>query len=152
EDWVHVARELTEGRGLDVVCEMSGHPDAVRGGMQALRNAGRLSLLGLSSQDLTLNLSELVVFKGLTVQGIIGRRVDEPWHQMTALLRSGRLDIAQAITHVMPIASLPEAMETLARGQAGKIVLVPWGEKAPAPSGRTGEAHVRVPEPAATRA
>lgn len=152
EDWLAVAREITEGRGLDVVCEMSGHPDAVRGGMQALRNAGRLSLLGLSSQDLTLNLSELVIFKGLTVQGIIGRRMFETWHQMTALLRSGRLDISKAITHVLPISDLPGAMDTLGRGQAGKIVLVPWGEKTQAQGARSAQARVRVPEPAASRA
>jgi threonine 3-dehydrogenase len=128
EDWVAAARELTQGRGLDVVCEMSGQPNVIVESLRALRNAGRLSLLGLSSHDLTLDFSELVIFKGITIQGIVGRHMFETWHQMTSLLESGRLDISKAITHVMPLASLEEAMATLAAAEAGKIVLVPWGE------------------------
>ena len=131
EDWVAVAREMTGGTGLDVVCEMSGAPEAIKGSLRALRNAGRLSLLGLSASETTLNLNELVVFKGITVQGIIGRRMYETWHQMTKLLDSGRLDISRAITHVMPLDDLTDAFETLGAGQAGKIVLVPWGEPWP---------------------
>jgi threonine 3-dehydrogenase len=127
-DWEEAATDLTHGRGLDVVAEMSGHPDAVVSGMRALRNGGRISLLGLPSQDIKLDLSGLVIFKGLTVQGIIGRRMFETWHRMTALLDSGRLDISRAITHVMALSDLQEAMNILESGQAGKIVLVPWGE------------------------
>ncbi len=130
-DWEAVAREVTSGRGLDVVCEMSGHPEAVRGGLRALRNGGRLSLLGLSSEEIALDLSGLVIFKGLTVQGILGRRMYRTWDQMTSLWNSGRLDISRTITHVMPIQELEEAMGILAGGQAGKIVLLPWGEARP---------------------
>ena len=134
EDWVEAARAATGGRGLDVVCEMSGHSDAIRGGLQALRNGGRLSLLGLSSEEVTLDLSGMVIFKGLTVQGILGRRMFQTWDQMTSLLNSGRLDITSAITHVMPIDELEDAMGILAGGQAGKIVLLPWGESVGEPA------------------
>jgi threonine 3-dehydrogenase len=129
ENWEDVAREITHGKGLDVVCEMSGDPEAVRGAMRTLRNAGRLSLLGLSAKDITLDLSNLVIFKGLTVQGIIGRRMYKTWDQMTSLIESGRLDISRAVTHVMPLDDLEDAMSILEGGQAGKVVLVPWGEK-----------------------
>jgi threonine 3-dehydrogenase len=139
ENWEEVAREMTCGKGLDVVCEMSGDPEAVRGSMRALRNAGRLSLLGLSAKDITFDLSNLVVFKGLTLQGIIGRRMYKTWAQMTSLIESGRLDISKAITHVMPIDDLEGAMRILEGGQAGKVVLVPWGEK----DGRVRPAHDR---------
>ena len=47
EDWEETANEMSRGRGFDVVCEMSGHPDAIVGGMRVLRNGGRLSLLGI---------------------------------------------------------------------------------------------------------
>ena len=127
-----LARELTRGHGLDVVCEMSGQPSVIQQGLDALRNAGRMSLLGICAQDTTLDLDKLVIFKGITVQGIIGRRMFETWHQMTSLIASGRLDISRVITHVMPLADLPQAMELLANGQAAKIAMVPWGEKLPA--------------------
>lgn len=128
EEWESAARRATGGRGLDLVCEMSGQAEAVRGALRSLRNGGRLALLGLSSEEVTLDLSGLVIFKGITVQGILGRRLYRTWDQMTSLLASGRLDISKAITHRMPIDRLEEAMEILAGGQAGKIVLLPWGE------------------------
>jgi threonine 3-dehydrogenase len=142
EDWEVAAREATGGRGLDLVCEMSGQAEAVRGALKSLRNGGRLALLGLSSEEVSLDLSGLVIFKGITVQGILGRRLYRTWDQMTSLLGSGRLDISRAITHRMPIDRLEEAMEILASGQAGKIVLVPWGETESAP--RTGRAEEAV--------
>jgi threonine 3-dehydrogenase len=132
ESFVERAREATEGRGVDVLLEMSGHPQAIRDGLEALRNAGRVSLLGLPSAPFELDVTRLVIFKGVTVQGINGRLMFQTWRQMNELLTSGRLDIRPAITHVLPIADYAQAMEQLKRGSAGKIVLLPWGESAPA--------------------
>jgi threonine 3-dehydrogenase len=53
----------------------------------------------------------------------------ETWYQMDNLLGSGRLDIRPAITHVMPMAEFDRAIELLRSGQAGKVVLVPWGRE-----------------------
>src|SRR5262249_9237987 len=119
ETWAAAAHELTTRDALAVVCEMSGPPSVIVESLHALRNAGRLSLLGLSSQDLTFDFSKLLIFKGITIQGILGRRMFETWHQMTSLLESGRLDISKTITHVMPLADLEDAMKTLAAQQAG---------------------------------
>ena len=35
-----------------------------------------------------------------------------------------------AITHVMPMEQFADAIALLREGRAGKVVLVPWGEKA----------------------
>ena len=75
-------------------------------------------------------MTNLVIFKGLTVQGINGRLMFQTWRQMNELLTSGRLDIRPALTHVMGIDDFATAMERLKGGDAGKIVLVPWGETA----------------------
>src|SRR5207244_9890233 len=94
----------TEGVGADVVLEMSGHPRAVRQAFQMLRRGGRISLLGIPSKPLELDLANDVIFKGATVQGINGRRVFETWYQMQALLKSGRLDLAPLITDRIALA------------------------------------------------
>lgn len=130
EDFVARIHQLTGGQGLDGVLEMSGNPQAVRNGLAALRNGGRMSLLGLPKESFELDWNRLVIFKGITMQGIIGRRVYETWHQMDNLLGSGRLDIRPAITHVMPMQEFDDAIALLRSGQAGKVVLVPWGESA----------------------
>ncbi len=130
EDFVVRARELTEGRGLDGVLEMSGNPKAIRDGLAALRNGGRLSLLGLPREDFGLDWNNLLVFKGITLQGIAGRRLWETWVQMDTMLRTGRLDIRPGITHVLPMEKVVEGIEKLRSGNAGKIVLIPFGQAA----------------------
>lgn len=130
EDFVARTRDVTEGRGVDVVLEMSGSPKAIRGGLEALRNAGRMSLLGLPSDSFAIDVTRLIIFKGVTVQGINGRLMFQTWRQMNELLTSGRLDIRPAITHIMALEDYDAAMKQLKGGEAGKIVLVPWGEKA----------------------
>ena len=130
ENLVTRVMDLTGGRGLDGVLEMSGSPAAVRDGLAALRNGGRLSLLGLPREPFDLDWNRLVIFKGITIHGIIGRLMYDTWYQMDNLLGSGRLDIRPAITHVMPMEKFESAIELLQSGQAGKVVLVPWGQDA----------------------
>ena len=130
ESFVDRVQELTHGRGLDGVLEMSGKPEAMRDGLHALRNGGRLSLLGLPSEPFELDWNRLLIFKGITLHGIVGRRMYETWDQLDQLLRSGRLDLRPSITHVMEMERVDEAIGLLREGKAGKVVLVPWGEKA----------------------
>lgn len=130
ESFVDRIRELTDGRGLDGVLEMSGKPAAMRDGLAALRMGGRMSLLGLPSEPFELDWNKLLIFKGITLNGIIGRRMYDTWYQLDQMLRSGNLDLRPAITHVMPMEDAGKAVGLLEEGKAGKIVLVPWGEKA----------------------
>ena len=93
-----IVAEKTGGLGVDVVLEMAGHPDAIRIAFDIIRRGGRMSLLGLTSKPIPLNFSEDIIFKGITIQGINGRRMYQTWYQMTALLKSGRLDLHPVIT------------------------------------------------------
>ncbi len=118
--------KLTGGVGVDVVLEMSGHQDGIRIGFKALRTGGRVSLLGLPSREVTLNLADDVIFKGATVQGINGRKMFETWYQMEALLKGGKLDLDPVISHHIPLRDFDRAMELLKTGEASKIILTPF--------------------------
>ena len=117
----------TDGLGADVVLEMSGNPQAVRQAFQMLRRGGRISLLGIPSKPLELDLASDVIFKGATVQGINGRRVFETWYKMQALLKSGALDLAPLITDRMPMSDFARGVELLLSGNASKVLLYPDG-------------------------
>jgi threonine 3-dehydrogenase len=104
---------------------MSGHPDGVRQAFKMLRRGGRISLLGIPSQPVTLELAEDVIFKGATVHGINGRRMWQTWYQAQALLRSGKVDLAPLITHTLPLVEIEKGMQLLADGEAAKIILYP---------------------------
>jgi len=89
-----------------------------------------MSMLGLPTDSFELDWNRLVIFKGITLHGIIGRRMYDTWYQLDQLLGSGRLDLRPAITHVMPMEQVDDAIALLREGRAGKVVLVPWGQKA----------------------
>lgn len=114
--------ERTEGQGVDVVLEMSGAPSAIRQAMRICRRGGRVSLMGIPAQPVELEMAEEMIFKGLTVQCIVGRRLYETWDTMRALLASGRLDIAPAITHQLPFEEFEHGMELMRDGLCGKVV------------------------------
>ena len=121
--------DATGGVGADAVLEMAGHPDAIRLAFDVVRRGGRISLLGLTSKPISLNFSEDIIFKGITIQGINGRRMYETWYQMTALLKSGKLDLHPAITDRLPMRDFDKGMERLKTGEASKILLYPNGVK-----------------------
>lgn len=115
--------EETNGDGADVLLEMSGSGAAINQGLRMLRNGGRAALLGLPADDVSLNLAESIIFKGLTVLGINGRKMFETWYQTQALVVAGRIDLAPIITHVVPMERYQECFELLKEGKAAKIVM-----------------------------
>jgi len=119
----------TGGLGVDVVAEMAGHPDAIRTAFDIVRRGGRISLLGLTSKPVSLNFSEDIIFKGITIQGINGRRMYQTWYQMQALLKAGKLDLHPVITDRLSMKDFSKGMERLRTGEASKILLYPDGIK-----------------------
>jgi threonine 3-dehydrogenase len=122
-DLVEEIKRRTRGDGVDVLLEMSGSGAAIDLGLQLVRNGGRAALLGIPADTVNLNLAERIIFKGLTVLGINGRRMFETWYQTEALLTSGRIDLRPIITHVLPFREFDRAFELMSKGEAAKIVL-----------------------------
>jgi threonine 3-dehydrogenase len=121
---VNVADELAKihPEGVDCVLEMSGHPSQLSLGVQAVRPGGRISLLGVYSEvTQSVSMNDLI-FKGIDLHCIVGRRLWETWDQMTELLSSGKLDLEPVVTHVMHYTQFQDAMELMKAGKAGKVV------------------------------
>jgi threonine 3-dehydrogenase len=114
----------TGGDGVDVVLEMSGAQAAIRQGLAALTHGGRMSLLGLPTAPVQLDLNNEIIFKGVRIHGITGRRMFETWYRTKALLAQG-LDLSPIVTHRFPLAQYAEAFALVAAGHAGKVVLLP---------------------------
>jgi len=121
---VHRILEETEGEGVDVVLEMSGNPQAIAQGLQALRFGGHVSLLGIPTRPVEVDLADGVIFKGATVQGISGRRIFETWYQTRGFLDSG-MDLSPIITNQLPLEEFATAFDLVRSGNSGKVVLLP---------------------------
>ncbi|HEY8170394.1 MAG TPA: L-threonine 3-dehydrogenase [Candidatus Limnocylindria bacterium] len=118
-------RDATDGDGIDVVLEMSGAAPALELALDVVTRGGSVSLLGIFNGAVPIELSELVIMKGLRLHGIYGRRMYDTWERTQALLRSGALDVTPIITHRLDLAEWPRAFELLASRHAGKVVLAP---------------------------
>ncbi|HLJ67307.1 MAG TPA: L-threonine 3-dehydrogenase [Chloroflexota bacterium] len=112
----------TRGLGVDVVLEMSGATSAIRQAMRTCRRGGRVSLMGIPVQPVELDMAEDMIFKGLTIHCIVGRRLYETWDTMRALLASGRLDVTPAITHRLQFSDYAHGMDLMRDGLCGKVV------------------------------
>jgi len=120
-DLADVQRELGMTEGFDVGLEMSGNPEALRSMIANMAHGGRIALLGIPSEQISLDLNP-VIFNMLTVKGIYGREMYETWYQMTVMIQSG-LDIRPVITHRFGHRDFEEAFAVARSGQSGKVIL-----------------------------
>jgi threonine 3-dehydrogenase len=122
-DVVERVQELTGGDGADVVCEMSGVPEVFHQAFACARHGGRVQLLGIPQSPVAIDFASEIIFKGLTVYGVIGRRMYHTWYQMRQFLRSGRFDPRPVMTHQFPLDQIDDAIAVIREGSAGKVIL-----------------------------
>jgi threonine 3-dehydrogenase len=117
-----VVKRHTDGLGVDVVLEMSGVPSAVHQALALVRVGGHVQMLGIPSKPIEVDFATEVIFKGITVYGVVGRRMYQTWHQMTRFLRSCNFDPTPVITHRFPLDEADEAIRAIKSGEAGKVI------------------------------
>lgn len=122
EEAATAVRKWTDGLGVDVVLEMSGIPSAIHQAFALVRVGGRVQMLGIPAKPMEVDFAAEVIFKGITVYGVVGRRMYDTWHQMTRFLRSGSFDPTPVITHRFPLEAAEEAIRAIKSGEAGKVV------------------------------
>lgn len=123
DEVVDRVREATHGNGVDLVCEMSGHPAGHAQAFQAARLGGRVNLLGTPSRSTEVDFAHEIIFKGLTLYGVTGRKMYSTWNTMGRLIRGGQLDPRPVITHRFPLEQIAAAIGVIKDGTAGKVIL-----------------------------
>ncbi|MFP5331426.1 MAG: L-threonine 3-dehydrogenase [Acidimicrobiia bacterium] len=116
-----VMAEFGMTEGFDVGLEMSGAEPAFNQMLAAMNHGGRVAVLGIPPSTVELDLNA-VIFKGLTLRGIYGRRIFETWYKMSAMLETG-LDVSAVVTHTFDVDQFDTAFDMAASGEAGKVLL-----------------------------
>lgn len=116
-----VMAELGMNEGFDVALEMSGSSAALHPLLDVMAHGGKIAMLGIQPEGTAIDW-DTVIFKGLTIQGIYGRKMYESWYKLTAMLQSG-LDVRPVITHRFPYQEFEEAFAVMRSGNAGKVIL-----------------------------
>jgi threonine 3-dehydrogenase len=116
--------DLTGGEGVDAALEMSGDPTALHQAFRSVKNGGRVSLFGIPKGSICFDLPNEIIFKGIRVYGVTGRRLFKTWYRLTGLFQAG-LNIKPVITHSFPMAEFAKGFELIRSGLCGKVVLFP---------------------------
>ncbi len=115
--------EETDGLGIDVIGEFSGNKTAIEQAFKYVKLGGKMSMLGIPSKTIELDLANDIVFKGITMYGVVGRIMYDTWHQVGGLIK--RLDLDKIVTHTFKLNEIEKAMEVMKSGNSGKIALIP---------------------------
>ena len=113
------------GADADVVCECSGVPAVMVDALRMVRRGGRLVVVALFEEQVTIDVNQLVV-KELDVKGSFGYG-SGAWSgfgEALALLDSGVVDTRSMISHRFALEDVAEAFRVqAARGRAVKVML-----------------------------
>jgi len=120
EDLQTVMKQQGLTEGFDVGLEMSGNGAALNQMISVMRNGGKIALLGISNRPVPMDMNTIIC-KGLTLQGIYGRKMDN-WHQMSYMVQGG-LDLSPVITHQFHYTEFEQGFAAMNSGNSGKVIL-----------------------------
>src|SRR5581483_11030948 len=128
-----VVRDLTHGRGADVVIECAGVPQVIPEALELLRVGGLLVEAGNFSDlgDVAINPHRHLCSKGVRILGVGG---EEPAAYGPSLRQMARYmrhyPLREFVTHRYALAQVPAAVERSIAPDSLKVVIDPWGAAA----------------------
>ncbi|MCC6859920.1 MAG: alcohol dehydrogenase catalytic domain-containing protein [Bryobacterales bacterium] len=122
DDPVEAIRELTGGRGADLVFEAAGTEASVLQALAVLRPQGKAVFYGVHGRNLHQFPIDSVVLRDLVVYGALTDRVG--WDDVIGWAASGRLDLNSIITHRFPLDRAAAAYETIRDRRQGAVKAV----------------------------
>lgn len=112
--------------GFDIGMEMSGNAVAFNDLLHHMYHGGKVALLGLLPEGTGCDWDQ-IIFKGLELHGIYGRRMYETWYKMTQMVLSG-FPLGRVLTHHIPIDDFERGFQLMRAGECGKVVCDWTGE------------------------
>jgi threonine 3-dehydrogenase len=127
QDPFEAIMDFTDGEGVDFVLDMSGAQTAINTGLKVLKRGGRFTAFGIPTKPVTVDWTNQIVFKGIKISAIMGRRIWETWYKAVGLLNTGKLDPTPVVTHRFPLEEYQTAFDILQskEKEVGRILLLP---------------------------
>ena len=125
EDQIARVKELTEGRGSDIVIEAVGQPKTWEAAVEMTRKAGTCVLFGGAPAGTKFSIdTRRFHYEELTIKGVFHHT---PLYVEKALrlLECGAINTDAIITHQMPMKNVVEALRLMETGEANKVAVIP---------------------------
>jgi threonine 3-dehydrogenase len=96
------------------------HMDAFNDMLDCMYHGGKIALLGILPNGAGIDWDK-VIFKGLVMHGIYGRRMYETWYKMTQMVLTG-FPLQKVLTHQINIDDFQKGFDLMEAGLCGKVV------------------------------
>jgi Zn-dependent alcohol dehydrogenase len=118
-------RAVTDG-GVDYAFEVVGQAATIRTAWDALRPGGTAIVVGLAPAGVEVSLPAIEFLSEKSVVGSYYGSADpaETIPRLVELIRSGRLELADMVSHFIDLEGVHEAFERLRRGEGDRSVVV----------------------------
>jgi threonine dehydrogenase-like Zn-dependent dehydrogenase len=121
-DVVDQIMALTDGRGVDVSVEALGTQSTFQWALQVLRPGGRLSSLGVYSQDLNIPLAGFAAGLGdYSITSTLCPGGKERMRRLLAVVAAGSVDFSSLVTHRFKLDQIEAAYELFSHQRDGVI-------------------------------
>jgi 2-desacetyl-2-hydroxyethyl bacteriochlorophyllide A dehydrogenase len=114
-----------DGELFDVAVDVTGAAPAIEQAFDAVRRGGRLMIFGVAAESARVGLSpfriyndEITVIGSMAVLHSFGRAVD--------LMASGLVSTTGLVSHTLPLADFPDALDLAKSGKALKVHVAPF--------------------------
>ncbi|MGW1617576.1 zinc-binding dehydrogenase [Streptomyces sp. NPDC002172] len=118
------ADELARPGGRDVVVDATGNAAAIQDGLDRVAKAGTFLQFGVADYATTATIAPYRIYnQEITIAGSMA--VLHSYERAAELFASGVLDPQVFISHRLPLAEYPQALDRFPAGQGRKIVVLP---------------------------
>jgi len=93
--------ELTGGRGVDIAMEMAGPNSSVNNCIDSVRRGGHVILFGVKDGDFIIPKFSKIIIKGITLHGVIGRKIFSTWQVLENVLSNTQNGIQDDIWNII---------------------------------------------------
>lgn len=125
DDVKGITRKMTEGVGVDVVFDAAGVPSTVNGGIDIVRNGGKVIWIGLAVPKFEIDYKHAVC-KEITFQ--CSYMYTTEMVEGLEMIKTGKMNVAQIITGVYPMSEGPRLFEELATGNTKEIKVILYND------------------------
>lgn len=125
KDFIRTIKDLTNGRGADVVIECAGAKQTWEMALQVVRKGGRILWFGGLGDGTTIELNGPAVHYGeITIYNTHGNAPADFWEACN-LVASGILDTKYLLSGEMPLSRTENALQMMIAGKAMKVSINP---------------------------
>ena len=130
EERLATIKDMTDGRGADVVLEMSNSPHAFVEGIGVLRRGGAMLEMGsfVDTGEVTINVHQHICGKNIRLIGLTNHPITGYGPSMKLMERyRDKYPFERLVTHRFALEDVDEAMRTAMSSDSMKVVLAPNG-------------------------